>query len=416
MRQALIVMGWMLAAPMAAVAGETIGQMTPAEPITDTRIAALPEPERNAWSRYLAQSRAAMQADKAVLAAERAALTGPVPTRPHESKSAGMPLDRAPEWYGSADAVRVARNILSFQTPSGGWGKNVNRDAPPRAPGEAWVDVSEAAGWDYVGTIDNDATTTELRFLARVQARFPGAEGDAYRAAFEKGVRYLLAAQFPNGGWPQVYPLQGGYHDALTYNDGAVSDVAMLMLAVAARQGDYGFVPPALAEAARESALRACEVILTTQVRIAGQPTIWGQQHDPLTLAPVGARNFEPAALSSTESAELLLFLMKLPDPSPEVVAAVRAGVGWLEAHALRDMAWVRDPARGGNRLVAQPGAGPLWPRYYDLTTLKPVFGDRDRSIHDRVDDLSDERRNGYAWYGTAPAKAIAAFARWRAR
>ncbi|WP_204266508.1 pectate lyase, partial [Enterobacter hormaechei] len=72
--------------------------------------------------------------------------------------------------------------------------------------------------WSYVGTIDNNATTSELRFLARVQAMAPGAEGERYRAAFLKGVRYLLEAQFPNGGWPQIYPLQGGYHDALTYN------------------------------------------------------------------------------------------------------------------------------------------------------------------------------------------------------
>jgi PelA/Pel-15E family pectate lyase len=39
-------------------------------------------------------------------------------------------------------------------------------------------------------------------------------------------VRYLLAAQFPNGGWPQVWPLEGGYHDAVTFNDNAVSEAA----------------------------------------------------------------------------------------------------------------------------------------------------------------------------------------------
>ncbi|AJP74478.1 pectate lyase [Sphingomonas hengshuiensis] len=369
-----------------------------------------------------------MRADKAALRAERAALTGPVPERAHDGKTAGMPLDRAPEWYASEAALRVARNIVSFQTPAGGWGKNVNRDAPPRAPGEGYVaglDPSGKAGgpraidddgWSYVGTIDNDATTTELRFLARVQAQFPGAAGDGYRAAFEKGVRYLLAAQFPNGGWPQVYPLQGGYHDALTFNDGAVADVATLMLSVAARAGDYGFVAAALAEAARVSAERACAVIVQTQVRIGGKPTIWGQQHDALTLAPAGARNFEPIAVSSGESAGLLLFLMRLKDPSPGVVAAVRDGVAWLDAHALHDVAWVVDPARGGRRLVAQPGAAPLWPRYYEIPTARAIFGDRDRSIHDSVDEISEERRNGYAWFVTEPRKAIEAYAKWSAK
>ena len=58
--------------------------------------------------------------------------------------------------------------------------------------------------WNYVGTLDNDATNTELHFLAKVQAQAPGKEGDAYRASFIKGIHYLLAAQFPNGGFPQV--------------------------------------------------------------------------------------------------------------------------------------------------------------------------------------------------------------------
>jgi PelA/Pel-15E family pectate lyase len=34
---------------------------------------------------------------------------------------------------------------------------------------------------------------------------------------------------------------------------------------------------------------------------------IWGQQHDPLTLLPTAARNFELASLASEESAGLLM-------------------------------------------------------------------------------------------------------------
>ena len=80
--------------------------------------------------------------------------------------------------------------------------------------------------WNYVGTLDNDATNTELRFLALVSAATPGPDGEAYRASFLRGIRYLLAAQFPNGGWPQVWPLEGGYHDAITFNDNAVTESA----------------------------------------------------------------------------------------------------------------------------------------------------------------------------------------------
>ena len=34
----------------------------------------------------------------------------------------------------------------------------------------------------------------------------------------------------------------------------------------------------------------------------------------------------------------------------------------------------------------------------YRPSAIKPVFGDRDKSLHDDVNDLSLERRNGYAW------------------
>jgi PelA/Pel-15E family pectate lyase len=51
----------------------------------------------------------------------------------------------------------------------------------------------------------------------------------AYRASLLRGVDYLLAAQFPNGGWPQVWPLEGGYHDAITFNDDATVQTMRLL-------------------------------------------------------------------------------------------------------------------------------------------------------------------------------------------
>jgi PelA/Pel-15E family pectate lyase len=415
-----------LTAPV-PVAAQVIGTMTAAEPITDARIERLPAAERPAWRSYLARSRALMAADKAALAAERkggAAADGPAEG---PSGGGGMPMDRPAAWYAGPEARRIADTIVSFQTPAGGWGKNQDRSGPARRRGQSWViiedlpanareDIQADTNWRYVGTIDNNATIAELRFLARVQAQLPGREGAAYRAAFDKGVRYLLAAQFPNGGWPQVFPLQGGYHDAVTFNDDAVGQVAMLMLDIGGRQGDFAAVPALLARDASHAAARATAVILRTQVRVAGRRTIWGQQHDALTLAPVGARNFEPAALSSAESADLLAYLMKQPNRSSEVRGAVADGVAWLEEHALRDREWARSAGPEGRRLVAKPGAGPLWARYYDLRTGKPIFGDRDKTINLDVNQLSRERRDGYSWFNTNPAKVIAAYRRWAAK
>jgi PelA/Pel-15E family pectate lyase len=44
---------------------------------------------------------------------------------------------------------------------------------------------------------------------------------------------------------------------------------------------------------------------------------------------------------------------------------------------------------------------------------MRPIFGDRDRSIHDDVNELSLERRNGYGWYGSWPTAVLAAYETW---
>ncbi len=414
-----------LALAWAAVAqAGVIGSMTTAQPLTEARVAALEAGQQGAWRAYLERSRARMAADKAALAAERAGGNVPASAQAHLKGESGMPLDRPAAWYASTQAAHVADNIASWQTPAGGWGKNVDRSGPLRRRGEHYAPVDDdpaggvvarSDGWSYVGTIDNDATTTELRFLARAQASQPGSGGDAWRAAFARGVRYLLDAQYPNGGFPQVYPLQGGYHDAITYNDDALAAVVGLLDDVAARQGDYAFVPTDLAARAGAAAERAVAVVLASQIVAGGVLTGWCQQHDALTLAPVGARNFEPAALSTAESARLLSMLMRRPNPSARVAKAVEAGVAWLRRAAVYDVASVRQ-ADGGRLLVARPGAGPIWPRLVDIASLQAVFGDRDGTVHTDVNEISLERRSGYGWYGDRPAAALADYARWTAR
>lgn len=425
-RRAAVTAIFMLAVSL-SVAAKVIGTMVPAESITDARIDRLPLAEQAVWHAYLETSRTLMAADKAALAAERrrSAPANYVADRPLAGN--GMPMGRPLEWYGSAEARRIADTIVSFQTPAGGWGKNQNRSGPPRLAGQSWVlteklpayavsDIQSEGSWRYVGTIDNDATVAELRFLARVQSRLPGVDGAPYRAAFEKGVRYLLAAQFPNGGWPQVFPLQGGYHDAVTFNDNALVQVAALMEEVGRGEGDFASVPAELASLCRQSVERATSLILRTQIVIDGKRTIWGQQHDALTLVPVGARNFEPAALATTESVAILTFLMRRPQASSDVRAAIRDGVEWLAAHSIRDAEWRRAEAPEGNRLLPRPGAGPIWARFYDVSTGLPIYGDRDRSIHDDVNLVSLERRNGYSWFTTSPATLIPAYSQSKVR
>ncbi|MFG6417290.1 pectate lyase [Roseateles sp. DC23W] len=410
----------LLAFTPAAVLAGVIGLNTPAPEMSAVRIAELPAAQRPAWQAYLDRSDRQMAFDRATLARELKP-GDPVPPPPVAGKT-NAPLDREPGWYGSDEAARIAATILSFQTPSGGWSKNQNRSGPPRLPGQRYANNAETMTvgtgsfdeprdrfWTFVGTLDNDATHTEIRFLARVNRQRPH---DDYRAAIVKGVLYLLTAQYPNGGWPQNYPLEGGFHDGITFNDEAVTEAAALLQDVAEARPDFAFVPEPLRYRARAGAARAVDLILAAQVKVNGRLTGWPQQIDALTLAPISARNYEPRGLASAESAGVLLFLMHQPRPTPAMKAAIHAGIAWLQAQALRDHAFTMTSE--GRKLVPKPGAGPLWSRLYDVSTGRPIFGDWGKTIHDDVNEISKGRRNGYTWWGTWPQKALDAYPRWQ--
>jgi PelA/Pel-15E family pectate lyase len=186
-----------------------------------------------------------------------------------------------------------------------------------------------------------------------------------------------------------------------------------LLRDVAGGKAPYSFVEDRQRKRAQASLEQGIACLLACQIVVHGRRTVWGQQHDMLTLEPVAARNYEPAAQSSSESAGVLVFLMGLPEPSKAVVGAVDAGVAWLKTTAIYGKAYVR--GADGRRLVSASDAGPTWARFYAIGTDLPVFGDRDKSIHDSVDEISRERRDGYSWYTPAAKEALDRYAQWKA-
>ncbi len=413
------------AACAAGAWASVIGTNPPAESLTRARVQQLTGSKRTAWLAYLARSERQRQADKDEFAAELKHAGIATPTEPpHGFSARSVPLDRDPAWYGSVEARRIAAIVVSYQTPSGGWGKNLDMSKEPRRPGERYgpdnlsrflapgdYDTPREPDWNYIGTIDNDATTTQLNFLAKVIAADGATSAAKDRSAFLHGIHYLLEAQYPNGGWPQVWPLEGGYHDAITYNDDAMLQVMELMRNVAEAHDEFSFVPVRLRAQARASFARGLRCILATQIRSGGTLTVWPQQDDPLTLRPVSARNYELPAACASESTGILLLLMDLPQPTIAEVRAIRAGIAWLRKTAIYGQKWERTPT--GRELVATPDAGPIWARYYQIGTDRPVFGDRDKSIHDDVNELSRERRNGYNWYSVEAQRALDRVAAW---
>jgi PelA/Pel-15E family pectate lyase len=221
----------------------------------------------------------------------------------------------------------------------------------------------------------------------------------------------VFAAQFPNGGWPQVWPLQGGYHDVITINDDAVLNVLELLRDVAAGQDEFAFVPAEIRARAAASLQRGMDCVLAAQIVVNGRRTVWCQQHDALTLQPASARNYEMPSEVSSESATLVLFLMQLPEPDSNVVAAVHAACAWFEKTKIEGNAYKMVEGRG-RELINAPGST-VWARYYEIGTDRPIFGDRDKSIHDDVSEISLERRNGYGWFRDTPKRVLEHFKSW---
>jgi Pectic acid lyase. len=361
--------------------------------VAPPRLRDRPRAEREGWARYVARSRELASLDRAAMDVELRAAGRSAMVRAPWSHDFSVTRAMTPAWFTTDSARRAAESILSYQTPTGGWSKHVNFWAGVRLPGMSYN--GESADWRFIPTIDNSSTTEEIRFLALADA----ARGDVrYRAAIDAGVRYLLEAQMPTGCWPQVFPLEGGYHDAATFNDDAIVNVAQLMRDIAA--GRLQVSAPELRGRARVAERGAIRCMLDAQVRANGQLTIWGQQHDPVTLRPTSARSYELASLGADESAHVASFLLATPGDDPRIARAVRSAANWFRANAMSDLVYER------NQLAERAGAPPLWGRMVDLETGRPIFVNRDGVKSYDYSHLTD-RRTGYRWFTAAPAEFL---------
>ena len=319
-------------------------------------------------------------------------------------------LKAPPEWYASAEARAMAENVLLYQAPSGGWPKNLDLSVTPTAAQRAERSFHEP-------TIDNGGTTQPVEFLARVaSASFdPAAVG-----AVERGVDYLLAAQLPSGGWPQFFPLRPGYYSHITYNDGAMVNVLTLLRAVSQKKAPYQFLDDTRRTWAAIAVEQGITCILATQIKQAGALTVWCAQHDETTLQPAWARNFEPPSLSGSESVAIVRFLLSLDQPSPEIVASITGAAAWLRGNSIRGLRVESFTAADGHedRLAkADPTAPPLWARFYELKTNRPIFLGRDRVVHYDHNEIERERRTNYSYLGEWPADLLdRLYLRWQAK
>jgi PelA/Pel-15E family pectate lyase len=226
------------------------------------------------------------------------------------------------------------------------------------------------------------------------------------KIGFIKGLNFVFAAQYPNGGWPQVYPLEGGYHDDITFNDDAMTRVLELLQGIVDRKPIFACLDESQRKRASNALDAGFRCVLATQVELNGKKAVWCAQYDPLTLKPSSARQMEPATLSGLESARLLKFLMTLSNPSPELRNSIQSGLAWLENAKITGLAKTKHNGKTGYE--PNPASTEVyWARFYSLTTGKPVFPGRDGIIYDNFSEMAASNRVGYDFLTTLPGSII---------
>lgn len=312
----------------------------------------------------------------------------------------------------------LADNLLSWQMPHGGFFKlDFAKYAAPwngTEPRSDWTGANDVE----LGTIDNNATVTELLFLADVYQR-TGEE--SYRDGARRALDFLLGMQFSSGGFPQVYPERpDSYSNHVTFNDDAMARVLVLLLQltkdVAPLDGDlFSEEQKDASAAAIESAV---EFILDSQIEQDGVKTVWCAQHDAVTYEPRGARSYELPSKSGKESVGVATFLMTQPQ-TPEVEAAVKAAIAWYESDAvvLEDTAYINRPESSTddsyNPIRMQPGST-MWCRFYELEGDVCFFSGRlptddppGTGKQYDIMEIEPERRYGYTWGGNFGAPLL---------
>lgn len=310
------------------------------------------------------------------------------------------------------EAKRIADNLVLYQLESGAWQKNVY--FPAEITAEHKKEISANKKHVEWGTIDNGSTTTEIIYLSKM---YNVVRDEKYKKAALKGIEYLLEAQYENGGWPQFFPNAKGYARHITYNDNAMVNVMRVLQDIFEYDPLYWYVPTSLREKAKTAFDKGVQCILATQVVQDGKPTVWCAQHDFETLAPAKARAYELPSLSGQESDNIVLLLMDIPNPSPEIVAAVENAIAWFEKSKIEGIRleyYRNDEGKRDYRVVACEKCPVLWARFYELDTNRPFFCDRDGIKKYDVSQIGHERRTGYSWYNNDGRSVLTRYKMWK--
>lgn len=272
---------------------------------------------------------------------------------PPGTPSVGLMLLEAHQATGEAyylDRARaVAEALAAGQHPSGGWNYFIDFE-PDGLPAYYERFFSKCWGWqEYLkqrdnGTFDDYSTTEPTRFFLRLYA---ATADPGHRAVLDRALDHILRAQYPDGGWPQRFPLEpGDYTVARTFNDDVIHDCILVLLEAHETLGEERY---------RSAAIEGMNFYLRAQ--LPAPQAGWAQQYGA-DLKPVWGRPFEIDAASSTQTHTniLQLFAFYGMTGDRKYLEPVPAALDWLEASQMSD------------------AAGYTHTGFYEMGTNRPIY------------------------------------------
>jgi PelA/Pel-15E family pectate lyase len=297
------------------------------------------------------------------------------------------------EYYYDA-AAEVALSLIGAQHPSGGW--NYLYDFAGEESVRRWYDTIGKNGWrleefhHYYGnaTFDDAGTSEASQFLLRITLE---KNDPRFAAALEKAIRFILDSQYDNGGWPQRFPfvedapaLHGrpDYTRYITFNDDVAGENIKFLLMVWQSMND---------QRAIDAIDKAMGIFAATQ-----QPAPqagWGLQHTVDTLAPVGARSYEPDALVTHTTAGNISLMLDFYEwtGDSQYIARIPEAFAWL------------DSVRLSGDDIKMPGR--------EFPTFIEIGSNRALINHRRGSNVV----NGEYYQDYSPEKPIVHYSQWRA-
>ncbi|MEW4451604.1 pectate lyase [Bremerella sp. JC817] len=263
-------------------------------------------------------------------------------------------------------ATEAATALIYGQLQSGGWTNCI--DFNPQGERVAFYRNGHGKGKNN-SSLDDDQTQSALRFLMRLDKTY-NFENKAIHTAAMTGLDALLAAQFPNGAFPQVWtgPVDSSlpvvpasypdydwktegrvknYWDMYTLNDGLAGSVTEVLL-----DANEIYKDPRYLEAAKKLG----DFLILAQMPDP-QPG-WAQQYS-YDMKPIWARKFEPPAIAGRESVDAMDALLSIFQVTRDrkYLDPCGKGIAYLESSKLP------------NGQLA---------RYYELKTNHPLYMNRE--------------------------------------